>query len=93
MPPRFAPKAATVEDPIIPKTVEAPAPVSPENAHTSLIDTMRVHLAKQPKVEVRVHNDGDVFVQINGYSYLVQPNVKVLVPAPVAKLLDEAGYL
>jgi predicted transcriptional regulator len=64
-----------------------------EQAQRSLIDKMRDYLSKQEKVEVRVHNDADVFVQIQGYSYLIQPGVKVKVPRPVAELLDEAGYL
>jgi hypothetical protein len=77
-----------------PKTapVEEPTP-SQEQAHQSVIDSTRDQLRAQPKVQVRVHSDGDVPVQINGYTYLIQPNVKVSVPESVAILLDEAGYL
>lgn len=76
------------------EAITAPATSdSAERAHQSLIDRMRVELAAQPKRTVKVRNDGDVFVQINGYSFLIQPDVKVSVPEPVADLLDEAGYI
>jgi len=64
-----------------------------EAKRTTLIDYMRDYLGKQPKRRVKIHNDSDVFVQINGYSILIQPNVPVDVPEPVAVLLDEAGYI
>jgi hypothetical protein len=54
---------------------------------------MRDYLAAQPKRRVKLRNDGDVFVQINGYSLLIQPNVPVDVPEPVAVLLEQADYI
>jgi hypothetical protein len=69
-------------------------PTAPAEAkRVSLIDYMRDWLAAQPKRRVRARNDGDIFVQINGYSLLIQPNVYVDVPEPVVTLLEEAGYL
>ena len=64
-----------------------------EAKRISLIDYMRDYLAGCPKRIVKIHNDADVFVQINGYSLLIQPGVSVPVPEPVAVLLDEAGYI
>lgn len=59
----------------------------------SLIDYMKQYLSEQPKRRVKVRNDGDVFVQINGYSILIQAGVPVDVPEPVAHLLEQADYI
>lgn len=59
----------------------------------SLIDYMREWLAAQPKRKVKVRAESDVFVQINGYSVLIQPGVPVDVPEPIAVLLEQADYI
>lgn len=87
MPPRV--------EPTVPEVVASPdAPdTAAEARHASLIDKMKAHFEKEEKVEVKVRNDGDVFVQINGYSFLIQPDVKVKVPKSVALLLEQANYI
>jgi hypothetical protein len=62
-------------------------------AHDSLLDKMKKHFATAKRQTVKIRNDGDVFVQVNGYSFLIKPNVKVEVPTEIATLLDEAGYI
>lgn len=71
----------------------APGLTAPEEAQRSMIDVMRRVLAAQPKRRVKVRHDSDVFVQINGYSYLIQPNVPVDVPEQVAELLEQGDYI
>ena len=62
-------------------------------AHQSLLDKMRAKFAAEKRVRVKVHNDGPVTVQINGYTFLIRENVAVEVPESVATLLDQAGYI
>ena len=94
MPRATAPETGTADAPAAAEPVAASeALTDAQAAQASMVDKMREHLAKQPKREVRVRNDGDVFVQINGYSLLIQPNVKVKVPEQVAEMLEEAGYI
>lgn len=64
-----------------------------EMARLSLIDQMKVYFKDQPRVRVKVRNDADVPVQINGYTFIVRANVAVDVPQDVADLLDQAGYI
>lgn len=85
--------ASETLEPPRPALTEDEVKVIAEAKRTTLIDYMRDWLSKQPKRRVKVHNDSDVFVQINGYSILIQPNVSVDVPEPVAVLLDDAGYI
>lgn len=87
MPPRVEP---TVPEPV--NSADAPDTAA-EARHASLIDMMKAHFEKEEKVEVKVRNDSDVFVQINGYSFLIQPNVKVRVPKSVALLLEQGDYI
>lgn len=67
--------------------------VAAERGRVSLLDRMRDELAKEPKREVKVRSDGDVFVQINGYTFIIQPGLKVKVPESVAVLLENADYI
>ena len=83
-----------------PMVVDAPAPVAEpaakagaEAARMSMLNVMRDKYAKERRVPVKVHSDGPVQVQVNGYSFLIQNDVKVEVPESVAELLDEAGYI
>jgi hypothetical protein len=54
---------------------------------------MAEKFAKEPRREVKLRHDGDVFVSINGYSFLIKPNVKVKVPESIIPLLEDGGYL
>lgn len=70
--------------------------LSAEKAHMSLIDSMRAYFKTEPREEIRIlgdPKDGDVFVQVNGYTFLIQRNVKVGVPKSVKTLLEEGGYI
>ena len=86
-------KADSKTEPVKNTEEAAPTPVAPppEVAHQSTINATRDALRAQPKVQVKVRGDADVQVQINGYTYLIQPNVKVSVPESVATLLEEGG--
>lgn len=50
---------------------------------------MRDHLAKQPKIRVRLRED--TFAQLNGYTFLIKANEPVMVPEQVYDLLVNAG--
>lgn len=78
----------------------APAVVSPtavefsgddRKRHESRITRQKEFLAGQRKVPVKVKTD--TFIQINGYTMQLQPNVKVMVPEQVAEILEEAGRI
>ena len=91
---------ATKEEPQdpTPLQVEAPAPSDSKVrgeavfARESMLNVMRDKYAKEKRVRVKVHNDGPVQVQINGYSFLIQEGVPVEVPESVAQILEDAGY-
>jgi hypothetical protein len=89
----MATKPNTPDDPAVAEAAATAPPPGAASAHASLIDLMKAHFAKEERVEVKVRNDGDVFVQINGYSWLIQPNVKVKVPKSVALLLEQGDYI
>jgi len=77
-----------------PVAVAAPEGVSSQEAvRQSMIDHMAEKFAKEERVEVKVRNDGDVFLSVNGYSFLIKPNVKVKVPKSIVPLLEDGGYL
>jgi len=77
-----------------PAEVVAPEGVANDEARRqSMIDFMAEKFAKEDRVEVKVRNDGDVFLSVNGYSFLIKPNVKVKVPKSIVPLLEEGGYL
>lgn len=59
----------------------------------SMLNVMRDKYAKEKRVPVKIHNDGPVSVQVNGYSFLIRENVRVEVPESVAEILDAAGYI
>lgn len=62
-------------------------------AHESMIAQMRRKFANEKRVRVKVHNDGPVPVQVNGYTFVIRENVWVEVPESVAAILDDAGYI
>ena len=81
----------------------APAPASGQSAEAlkaaaqaeqqSMLNVMRDKYAAEPRVRVKVHNDGPVQVQVNGYSFLIREGVPVMVPESVAEILEDAGYI
>jgi len=84
-------KIADTETPV-PKTLDQ---VSLEltAARQSMIDNMRDHYKGMKRVRVKVRNDGDVPVQVNGYTFIIQCNVDVDVPEEIANILREADYI
>ena len=89
--PRTAAAQATPE---VPAEVAAPEGLTNEReAHESMLNTMTRIFKTQRRVPVKVHNDSDVFVQINGYSFLIKPGKTVEVPEQVRDLLEEGGYI
>lgn len=91
------PQPIVVDDPI------APAPTAPQpdaqvktNAtllQQSMLNVMRDVYKAEPRVRVKVHNDGPVQVQVNGYSFLIREGVPVEVPESIAAILEDAGYI
>lgn len=84
-----APAAAEAQEVVEPKV----DPVLTRAAADSMLDIMRKKYAAEPRVRVKVKNDGPVTVQVNGYSFLIRENVWVEVPESVRDILDEAGYI
>ena len=78
---------------IVPQTAvdsaEDGATASELNRQKSDFERMRAHLAKQPKVRVRLRED--TFAQLNGYTFLIKANQPVMVPEQVYELLVNAG--
>lgn len=72
---------------------EPPEPVPGEKARKSMLATMRDKYAKEKRVTVKLRHDGDVFIQVNGYSFLIKPNVRVEVPESLVPHLEDAGYI
>lgn len=72
---------------------EAQARTEAEITRLSLIDKMKDYFKDQKRVRVKVRNDSDVPVQINGYTFLIQHDVPVEVPEDVRDLLENAGYI
>jgi len=59
----------------------------------SMVDQMRDKFAAERRVKVKVHNDGPVSVQVNGYTFLIREKVTVEVPESIRDILDDAGYI
>lgn len=78
-----------------------PAPAGPSSlvqteatiVQQSMLNVMRDKFKAEPRVKVKIHNDGPVSVQVNGYSFLIREGVSVEVPESVAALLEDAGYI
>lgn len=87
-----APVAAPAEEVVDPGPAPAEA-VPGEKQRESMITFMRKKFAAEKRVTVKLRHDGDVFVQVNGYSFLIKPNVKVEVPESLIPLLEDAGYI
>lgn len=91
------PQPIVVDDPVAPA---APATHPSGEVQTnatvlqqSMLNVMRDKYKAERRVAVKVHNDGPVSVQVNGYSFLIREGVRVEVPESVAEILDEAGYI
>lgn len=67
--------------------------IAVQAAHDSLIDKMKKHYAKEKRVPVKVRAESDVPVQVNGYTFLIKPGERVMVPESIAKLLEDADYI
>lgn len=88
------PQARPADDVTTPEPVIAPAlKTEAEERRLSRIDEMREYFKTQKRVRVKVRNDADVPVQINGYTFIIQANVPVDVPVDVAEQLENAGYI
>lgn len=88
------PKPAPSDEPVVLSPAVEPVPqTNPEVARMSVLDKMRDYFKTQERVRIKIRNEGDVPVQINGYTFVVQSNVAVDVPKDVAQLLEEAGYI
>lgn len=92
MPPKAAARPAEEVEVAVPITFEE-AKTLQETARLSRIDEMREYFKNQKRIRVKVRNDSDVPVQINGYTFIVAANVPVEVPVDVAELLEVAGYI
>lgn len=58
------------------------------------IDRMADYFANRPKETIRIRpEDGDQWVQINGYAFQIQAGVKVKVPVDVADMLRDADVI
>lgn len=64
-----------------------------EIAHQNLLQRMQEHYRTEKRVRVKVRAKHDVPVQVNGYTFVIQPNVSVEVPESIATILEEAGYI
>jgi outer membrane lipoprotein SlyB len=57
-------------------------------------DKMRKHFENQEKVEIKIRKeDGEQFVQVNGYSFAIAAGIPVKVPKQVAQILRDAGII
>lgn len=77
------------------ETIAAPKPVeSPDMVQQKRIERMRKYFENRPKETIRIRpDDGEQWVQINGYAFQIQAGVKVKVPVDVADLLRDAGVI
>jgi len=89
------PQPIVVDDQVAPASA-APTPAVQTEAvvaQQSMLNVMRDKYKTEKRVRVKVHNDGPVSVQVNGYSFLIADGVPVEVPESVAELLEAAGYI
>ena len=79
------------------ETVAAPTETqksSPQMLQQKRLDRMAEYFKNRPKETIRIRpEDGDQWVQINGYAFQIQAGVKVKVPTDVADLLRDAGVI
>lgn len=78
---------------VAPEVASKAAESDAETAQRSMLNVMGDIYKAEKRVPVKVRSDGDVFVQVNGYSFLIKPNVKVEVPESLVTILEEGGYI
>ena len=77
---------------VVANEVVKPAKAAPVAASENV--QMREHFARQKKVSVRILKEkGDAFVQVNGYTFIVQAGARVEVPEQIAQMLEDAEYI
>ncbi len=86
-----------VQPSIAPEEVSSP-PVASAPAglmqQESRVSRMREYFKNRPKEKIRIRpEDGEQWVQINGYAFRIQAGQDVKVPVDVADTLREAGVL
>lgn len=58
----------------------------------SEMQRMKEHFAAQKKVRVRIRpEDGEQWVEVNGYTFLIQPGEWVKVPEQIHEMLVDKG--
>lgn len=70
------------------------AQVAERARHNKRVAAMKAHFDAQPKENIKVRkDDGEQFVQVNGYTLQIQPGVVVPVPRQVAQILRDADII
>jgi len=83
---------STVDTPIVPKPRAVATPTGAEQVEDTLTENrMRDYFASQPRVSIKTREDQ--WVQVNGYTFIIQKDVRVEVPKGVADILEEAGRI
>lgn len=62
-----------------------------KKAEADLMTKMRDYFASQKKVTVKVREQA--WVQVNGYTFIIEPDQRVEVPSDVADLLEARGLI
>lgn len=77
------------------RVVNFPAPdterVADSVEDAKSLDQMRKYFEGQPKVTIKTREQE--WVQINGYTFIIQAGERVEVPEDVAKILEDAGRI
>lgn len=89
--------SAAKNDAIAPEEVTATPKTSPPvgvMAQQSRVARMREYFKNQPKEKIRIRKDeGEQWVQINGYAFRIQAGEEVYVPVDVADTLRDADVI
>ena len=88
---------ATGQNSIAPEEIAAAPQVSRPVGVTdqvNRVERMRKYFANQKKEKIRIRpQEGEQWVQINGYAFRIQAGEEVKVPVDVADLLREADVI
>jgi hypothetical protein len=83
---------ATADNPVVVKAPTADKATSAEERQDKFTEnTMREYFASRPKVTIKTREDE--WVQVNGYTFIIQAGQRVEVPQDVADILEEAGRI
>jgi len=89
--------SATKIDAIAPEEIVAKPRTSPPVGvmeQSSRVARMREYFKNQPKEKIRIRPDeGEQWVQINGYAFRIQAGEDVYVPEDVANILRDAAVI